>query len=201
MTIRSQINRMLAGFWIALAAIVLAALISGCGSNTSVIGPSGTSNGTTLAIADKPPTNPNTALSCPHDAPTELTIVVDEFVAGRGWKVTIDLRRTSVNIPKYTIWYQRVGDTVKSLTLSGTRPITTEYFPVAGVYGFRAQASCDDGLGLLGPVVVKNVGNGSFGADVPPVQPPPPPKPPVDPPKSPCPQTTGGAPPCKVQWV
>lgn len=169
-------------YYSALAAMLAALFIMACNQSNGLMGPTGVSGGTTFAIADKPPSNPNVGLSCPSDAPTELTVVVDDYVPGRGWKVTIDLRRTGANIPKYLVWYQRVGDpAIRSLSLSGARPITTEYFPVAGVYGFRAQSSCFDGYGNLGPVVVKNVGAGSFGPDVPP----PPVEPPTEPPSPP----------------
>lgn len=160
--------------------LVVAATATACSEGLSPVASTAVP-GSTQAIADKQPTNPNVALSCPSDAPTELTVAVDEFVAGRGWKVTIDLRRTSVNVPAYQVYYQRSGDpAVQSITLSGVRPLTTVYFPIAGVYGFRAQAWCGVAGGTLSPVVVKNVGAGGFGPDVPP---PPvvPPPPPVDP--------------------
>lgn len=171
-------------YHMALAAMLAALFIAACSQANIATGPTGVSGGTTFAIADKPPTNGNTALSCPSDAPTELTVVVDDFVVGRGWKVTMDLRRVSVNIPAYIVHWQRVGDpAVRQMTLPGSRPTVTEYFPIPGVYGFRAQSDCNGGRGLLGPVVVKNVGAGSFGPDVPPppVEPPTE-EPPVEPP-------------------
>ncbi len=175
-----------------LLTAILCALVCACASPTSPTVSTG-APGATTAVADKPPINPNPALSCPSESPDELVVVVDDFVASKGgWKVTIDLRRVGVNVNNYIIWYQRSapGEPVKSMTLPGTRPIDTIYLSPAGVYGFRAQSSCfDGGYGPLGRVVVKNVGGGSFGPDVPP-------PPVVPPPPSPCvqPNTTGTLP-------
>jgi hypothetical protein len=146
------------------------AFVVACNSSDPLSGPSGVVGGTTQAAADLPASNPNADLSCSHDAPTMFDVKVDEFVVGRGWKITADMRRTSVNIQRYIVWYQARGGVRRSVTF-GARPVDSFYVTEAGIYDFQAQGTCDDGLGRLSAIVTRNVGNSAM----PDVEPPPPP--------------------------
>lgn len=141
-------------------------------SSSPAPGPTGVPAAVQFSVADLPPSNPNTQLSCPHDAPTQLDVKVDDFVPDKdGWKTTIEFRPTSINITRYVVFYTRRGDVEKSFSIDG-RPSVTVYLPT-GIYTFQASGSCGGStVGFLRSApVLRGAGEGSLNG------PPDPPKP------------------------